>query len=105
MQKILRRSIAVPLAILALAGCSSKGKMPCSEYGELEYSERTRAVESMIRDHGLRPYSNAWGLAAVQQDVNDFCGVGLSLPGHEHPATTNVDSAIEDAVDWEAYTE
>ncbi|MDO5727243.1 MAG: hypothetical protein Q4Q03_04905 [Bowdeniella nasicola] len=97
--------VAVPLAIATMSGCGSSGTMTCNEYGELDYDDRDEAITSMIREHDLRPYSNPLGIVAIQEDVHNFCGISLNIPSETLPATMNLDRAIEQAIDWEAYTE
>lgn len=99
MGKGLQVVAASALLATALAGCSSAKAMTCSEYGAKDSSGRTAAVMSLIRAHDLEPTSNAYGTAMLSVDVDGFCGITL----FDGQATQNLDSAIDEGVNWSEY--
>ena len=83
--------VAVGL-VMPLSGCSSVGKMTCSEFNELDVNEKSSKLRSLLREHDLEPDSmgNTVGVIAA---VESFC----SSSSHD-------DSPLDDAVDWDSPT-
>lgn len=84
----------------SLTACSKPGATTCAEYAKLGAGDRSAVVVSMVKDHDLDPYSNAWGLAILEQDVDTFCGVSA------FGSTTSVKNGsqgIEKGVQWDDY--
>lgn len=77
--------------------------MTCGEYGQLKYSDQVSAVSDPIRAHDLDPSSNALAAASVVTEVNNFCGVSAVAPTGS--ASMNLDSPMDNAVDWAAYSD
>ena len=103
--------VSVVAAVLMLAlgvglsGCSKQGDLTCQQFAALSQTKQETAVASMIQEHGLDPYSNAVGWASVQRDVQRYCGMtGLGLLGKSDPATKNLSSPIQNAVNWASYS-
>ena len=86
---------------MSLTACSKPGATTCSEYAKLSVSDRSDVVVKMVKDHDLDPYSNALGLASLEQDVDRFCGV--SAFGSTTSAK-NGSQGIEKGVQWGDYT-
>lgn len=91
---------AVVTAALALTACSKSSSTTCSEYAALSISDRSDLIISMVKDHDLDPYSNAYGLASLEQDVDSFCGTSIVSTGK----VKNGSQAIEKGVQWGEYT-
>lgn len=94
-----RRAIVVAAitgVVAAGAGCSGASTMTCEEFGGLGYSEQSDALSSLLEEHRLDPLAVGNGLGAAQA-VDSFCGTGL-----QQPADTNLQTPIEDAIDWES---
>lgn len=98
--KVLLFVVGAGIAV-SLTACSKPGATTCTEYVKLSVSDRSAVVVSMVKDHDLDPYSNAWGLASLQQDVDSFCGV--SAFGSTTSAK-NGSQGIEKGVQWGDYT-
>lgn len=84
----------------SLTGCSSAKSMTCDEFAELSSSKATDAIVSLVRAHDLDPYSNAYGVVSLSQEIDQFCGIAPLTGG---PATKNNDRSIDSAVDWSEY--
>lgn len=91
---------AAVVAALSLTACSSPGSTTCTEYAALSSNDRDDVVTRMVKDHDLDPYSNVYGLVSLQQDVDNFCDVGLGSTGR----VKNGAQAIEKGVRWSEYT-
>lgn len=76
--------------VVPLSGCSSVGKMTCSEFNELDVNEKSSKLRSLLREHDLEPDSmgNTVGVIAA---VESFC----SSSSHD-------DSPLDDAADWDS---
>jgi|GEM_PF-4996131 len=77
--------------------------MSCSEFSDLSFDKQNDAVTKMIKEHGLDPSSSTLGVLAVHGQVQQYCGMpGGALVGAK--ATKNLDSAIENGVNWDSLT-
>lgn len=97
--------VGLGVTALLVVGCSDPDGPTCSELGAQDAAGKVSTVHGLVRDNGLDPFSNAMGIASVEQDVYAFCGISAVavLTGGNHEATTNLDSPIGDAVDWASY--
>lgn len=93
--------VAGVFVAVSLTSCSKPGATTCSKYVQLSVSDRSAVVVSMVKDHDLDPYSNAWGLASLEQDVDSFCGVSAF---GSTASVQNGSQGIEKGVQWGDYT-
>ncbi|WP_159620912.1 hypothetical protein [Ruania rhizosphaerae] len=92
---------AVAVTAAALTGCSSSGgETTCTEYWEMESSDRTSTIRSMLSAHDLEP-SDVGNLTGAKDNVRDFCGMG-NLELNLQPPSQNHDEPIENGVDWDS---
>lgn len=100
----MKRVIVATLCLMSiggLSGCSTSGAMTCAEYGELSQADRDSALDDLLTENRLddSALGNTLGVVAA---VDNYCGTTTSMLFDPEPATSNVDSAIENAVDWES---
>lgn len=78
---------------LSLTGCgASAGQMTCSEFEQLDYNEQASTLTDLLDEHDLDPY-NSGNIVGVTSSVSSFCAM-----------TSNTNSRIDEAVDWESST-
>lgn len=104
-----RRVFSLLLGVTLLGGvaaCSSSDGPTCGELADQDAGDRLTSVISLVRANGLDPFSNAIGLAAIEADVMEFCGIDavIAVTGGEVSATSNIDSPISAGVDWSEYS-
>jgi len=103
----MRRTLGLFVALCAVASltaCSSS-KTTCEDFGKQEPSDRMNTIMSMIEEHDLDPASSYWGTASVGSKVYTFCGLDAMdlVTNTSSPATQNLSSPIENAIDWSQY--
>ena len=76
--------------VVPLSGCSSVGKMTCSEFNELSLTERSSKLSSLLEEHNLRA-ADPDNIMGVTSAVESFC----SSSSHD-------DSPLDDAADWDS---
>ena len=88
-----------------LTSCSSPQSITCEKYGQMSYGEKTSTVLELIRAHNLDPASNPVAAAAVSQDIDAYCGIDsvAEVTGGQATATKNLNSPIDNAVNWSQY--